>query len=149
AARLRWRRWRARSMAPEPPAGSRDVVRVALKLPEGMGGGERIRRAFAAGTTLEELYAFVECYDVVAQRGDDDDDVVEAPPEGYVHDYRFRIAAVMPREVFEPTAGATVLDKIGRSGNLVVEMVVPEEEEDEEEEEEKEEKVDGAEGVDV
>ncbi|KAI1472328.1 UBX-domain-containing protein [Daldinia caldariorum] len=128
AQRLQWRRWRAGTLAPEPEASAENVVRLALKMPDEAGG--RIVRRFAGTTTVEELYAFVECYDLL-QGGeaqiDDDNDVEQ--PEGYEHDYKFRIASPMPRVVYEPDAASTLADTIGRSGNLIVESIIPDNEE--------------------
>jgi len=115
--RQQWRRWRVSSIPVEPAAGADDIVRLAVKMPESM-GGERIRRTFAGQSTMDELYAFVECYDVVA--GDGSNKVL--PPDDYDHEYRFRIASPMPREVYEPSKAATLAEKIGRSGNLIVEQ---------------------------
>lgn len=127
--RAMWRRWRAATIAPEPPAAEKDVVRLALKMPEDSGAGRVIRR-FAADTTVEELYAFVECYDLLDKPADEselDEKFGGAGPEGYEHVYAFRLASVLPREVFEPTRDRTLRDAIGKSGNLIVEEAVEEE----------------------
>ncbi|KAK6956425.1 hypothetical protein Daesc_001702 [Daldinia eschscholtzii] len=126
AQRQQWRRWRAGTVAPEPEASAKDVVRLALKMPDEAGG--RIVRRFAGTTTVEELYAFVECYDLIKAEEQIDDDVEE--PEGYEHDYKFRIASPMPRVVYEPDTKATLADTIGRSGNLIVESIIPDDESD-------------------
>ncbi|KAI1819671.1 UBX domain-containing protein [Xylaria intraflava] len=132
--RQQWRRWRATTIKPEPDASAdaKSVVRVALMMP----ATGRIVRRFAAGTTVEELYAFVECYDILttnpelngedekkAADSDDDDyvDIQAEKPEGYVHKYQFQIASPIPRVVYEPDEDATLGDRIGRSGNLIVE----------------------------
>ena len=113
--RQQWRRWRAATIAPEPPAAMPSVVRLALKMPESM-GGERIVRRFAPETTLEELYAFVECYDLLSS-GE------EAPsqPTDYEHSYHFKLASLMPRVVYDPSEAIKMGQAIGRSGNLIVE----------------------------
>ncbi|RWA14176.1 hypothetical protein EKO27_g926 [Xylaria grammica] len=128
-----WRRWRATTIKPEPEASAnaKDVVRLALMMP----AAGRIVRRFAAETTVEELYAFVECYDILTtnpelngddeKKGADDGDDVNLPaekPDGYVHEYGFRIASPIPRAVYEPNEKATLSDRIGRSGNLIVEL---------------------------
>ncbi|KAK5635699.1 hypothetical protein RRF57_011411 [Xylaria bambusicola] len=133
--RQQWRRWRATTIKPEPDADAnpKDVVRLALMMPV-VG---RIVRRFSVTTTVEELYAFVECYDMLTtnpelngedeKREDEDgqnDDDVDLPaekPEGYIHEYGFRIASPMPRVVYEPDEKATLSERIGRSGNLIVE----------------------------
>ncbi|KAI1187808.1 UBX domain-containing protein [Nemania serpens] len=133
--RQQWRRWRATTIAPEPDA--KDVVRLALMMPV-VG---RVVRRFAADTTVEELYAFVECYDILTTNpelngedaanrdadadGEVDGDSIDLPaekPDGYVHEYAFRIASPIPRVVYAPDETATLRDRIGRSGNLIVEL---------------------------
>ncbi|KUI62591.1 UBX domain-containing protein 10 [Cytospora mali] len=125
-----WRRWRATTIAPEPPASDKDVVRLAVKMPEETGAGRVIRR-FAGDTTVEELYAFVECHDLLSKPADDSElDEKDGAPEGYDHSYSFRLASLMPREVYEPSKEKTLRETIGKSGNLIVEDVVEEEEEE-------------------
>ncbi|KAJ4298442.1 UBX domain-containing protein 10 [Collariella sp. IMI 366227] len=129
--RQRWRKWRATTIAPEPEAGANDTVRLALNMPASAGTGRLIRR-FAGSTSIEELYAFVECHDLLQEELDE-----QRPekPEGYNHGYGFRIASVMPRETFEPSATTTVGEKMGRGGTLVVEDISPDEEGEGEDEE--------------
>lgn len=125
--RQKWRKWRATTIAPEPGSDVKDAIRLALNMPASSDAGRVIRR-FASGTTLEELYAFVECYDLV-QEGLGENQAEK--PEDYEHKYRFRIASVMPRETFEPSKTATIGEKMGRGGSFVVEEITPEDEEDE------------------
>ena len=70
--------------------------------------------------------------DKISQRAyaTDEDDEADKP-EGYEHKYEFRIASTMPRVVYEPGATGTMLETIGRSGNLIVEDLADEEDEDE------------------
>lgn len=125
-----WRRWRAGTNAPEPPAGDADVVRLAVKMPEAAGAGRVIRR-FAGSTTVEELYAFVECYGVLQAQADDESELDDkSAPEGYEHKYGFRLASLLPREVYEPTRDKTLRETIGKSGNLIVEDVFDADEEE-------------------
>ncbi|KAI0112899.1 UBX-domain-containing protein [Daldinia grandis] len=126
AQRQQWRRWRACTVASEPEASAKDVVRLALKMPDEADG--RIVRRFAGTTTVEELYAFVECYDLLKGGEELDDDVEE--PEGYEHEYKFRIASPLPRVVYEPDTTATLADTIGRSGNLIVESIISDDSDD-------------------
>lgn len=128
-----WRKWRTTTVAPEPPASEKDVVRLAVKMPEASGAGRVIRR-FAGSTTVEELYAYVECYDLLQKPSDEselDEKFGEGGPEGYKHVYNFRLASLMPREVFEPSKDKTLREAIGKTGNLIVEDVVDEDENDE------------------
>ena len=126
AARLReqrrqWREWRATTVAPEPGTEAKDAVRLALNMPT----SGRVVRRFARQTTVEELYAFVECYDLL-QEGTGGAGAEK--PRDYEHKYRFQIASLMPRETLEPSAATTVGEKLGRGGNLVVEEMSADEE---------------------
>jgi len=109
-----WRAWRAARIAAEP-LGAADAVRISVRLPD----GERLVRRFAADAPLEEVYAFVECHDVL--KGGVDADVEE--PEGFDHQYGFRLVSPVPREVFELEGGGKVKERLGRSANLIVERV--------------------------
>ncbi|KJK73976.1 hypothetical protein H634G_10707 [Metarhizium anisopliae BRIP 53293] len=132
--RNQWKTWRAARLLPEPAAGDKDVVRVALKMPEGSGAGRLVRR-FPQDASVEELYAFVECYDRIRSREDgadddySDDSTVEAP-EAYEHKYLFRIASTLPRVVYEASTTATLGERIGKSGNLIVEEVLGDDEDE-------------------
>lgn len=118
--RERWRAWRAGRIEVEPEAGTKGAVRIALKLPE-RAGGQRIVRRFRGDAPMEELYAFAECHDMLpASSSEEDREADEGPPEGYVHEYEFAIASVMPRKVFEASKEG-MRDVIGSSGNLIVE----------------------------
>ncbi|KAI1818502.1 UBX domain-containing protein [Poronia punctata] len=153
-----WRRWRATTIKAEPDAGRdpKDIVRLALMLPV----AGRIMRRFSAATTVEELYAFVECYDILTTNpelnGEDkesrldagaDPDHVDLPaekPEGYVHEYGFRIASPIPRVVYDPDDNATLGERIGRSGNLIVESTIADSDSDSDFESESEGEAEGA-----
>ena len=75
---------------------------------------------------MEELYAFVECYDVLKEGGDLSPAM---EPTGYTHDYKFRLVSPMPRVVYDIQGGGTVGSKLGRSGNLIVEPISDEDDE--------------------
>lgn len=130
--RRQWKAWRATRLLPEPPSSEKNVVRVAIKLPEQSGGGRVVRR-FLQDTPLEELYAFVECYDVQIEEGGDESD--REKPADYEHQYMFRIASNLPREVYSASTTVTMGEKIGRSANLIVEESTGESDEEDEEEE--------------
>ncbi|KAF2119949.1 hypothetical protein BDV96DRAFT_514122 [Lophiotrema nucula] len=124
---VQWRKWRASSIAVEPGVEDKDIVRISLRMPS----ADRVVRKFAADAHIEELYAFVECYDVL-QASDANEKVAE--PQGFEHEYKFQLVSPMPREVYDLKAGGTIKERIGRSGNLIVERtdLGDEEEEDEE-----------------
>lgn len=128
AKKLQWRRWRAARIAPEPSAAEKDVVRIALKMPEHIAAA-RVTRRFRGDDNVEAMYAFVECYELL-QNGDIDEDI--AQPDGYKHEFGFRIVQTLPRVVYEVDEGGSIGERIGRSGNLIVEEIKDDEEEGEE-----------------
>lgn len=125
-----WKQWRAQSLRSEPGPDVKDAVRVSILLPS----GERVIRRFAADASIEELYAFVECYEVLQAAGESGGVSNVQEPEGFEHKYGFRLVSPMPRAVYEVEAGGTVRERIGRGGNILVEPIDDEDEESEEEE---------------
>ncbi|PHH82706.1 hypothetical protein CDD82_5061 [Ophiocordyceps australis] len=132
AKRAQWIAWRANKIIPEPRADDKNVVRVALKMPEAMQTGRIVRR-FPPQASVEELYAFVDCYEQLGQSSE----AAEAgeskieKPDDYQHKYKFRIASTLPRRVHEPSTTATLRETIGKSANLIVEEASSEEDEEE------------------
>ncbi|OJD30828.1 ubx domain protein [Diplodia corticola] len=121
-----WRKWRVQSIPSEPGSDVQEVVRISLRMPS----GDRVVRRFAPDTPIEDLYAFVECYDFLQ------DDAAEPgveKPSSYDHEYKFVLVSPMPREEFGLEKGGTVMERIGRSGNLIVERTDLEDSEEEEE----------------
>ncbi|EPS41295.1 hypothetical protein H072_4870 [Dactylellina haptotyla CBS 200.50] len=106
---LAWRKWRARSLKPEPEAGPA-ISRIALPMLD----GQRVLRRFGLSDSIEEVYAFVEC-------GGIEPGTESAPPEKYNHEYGFRLVTNMPRKVFGHDQGKTVGDCFGKSTVLIVE----------------------------
>ncbi|KAI4724595.1 UBX-domain-containing protein [Aureobasidium sp. EXF-10728] len=127
---LQWRKWRANSLPQEPAPTVSDAVRISVRMPS----GERVIRKFGADAPLEELYAFVECYDILQNNElASEEDVTE--PSGYSHEYEFQLVSPMPREVYGLDQGGTLKSRVGRSANLMVEKLVEGDDEDEEEQE--------------
>lgn len=120
-----WKLWRAQSLAAEPENDVKDAVRISVRLPS----GERIMRRFTPEADIEELYATVECYEVLQ---DEARPTNVSKPEGFDHKYGFRLVSPMPRVVYAVEAGGTIREKIGRGGNLLVEPIEDEEDESEE-----------------
>lgn len=119
--RERWRKWRAARI----PASDADVqggARVSVRLRN----GERAIRKFARGADIEDVYAFVECYDLISADGGAD----EAKPDGYEHVYNFRLVSPLPRKVFELNGGAVGDSGLFPSANLIVEPIEEDEDED-------------------
>ena len=123
-----WRKWRAASIPSEPSPEEKDVVRISLRMPD----AQRVVRKFAADAQVEDLYAFVECYDILQQSGSEEK--VEEPKD-FEHEYKFQLVSPMPREVYDVKAGGSIKQRIGRSGNLIVERTDLEDEEEDGDEE--------------
>lgn len=124
--KIQWRKWRASRIEPEPATGTKDVVRIALKMPY----AARITRVFKASDGIEELYAFVDCYDLLADASNAGN--VEKPTN-YKHEFDFRLVQTLPRVVYEIGDGGTIGERVGRSGNLIVEPITDEDEDEDEE----------------
>ena len=124
-----WRTWRASKIEAEPGPDVPDVVRISVRMPD----GERVVRRFRGDKELEELYAFVECWDIL--KGAQDKDIEgEEPDDDFKHEYGFRLVSPTPRESYELDVGGTIAQRIGRSGNFIVEKTHDEDDEISEEE---------------
>ncbi|KAI5810297.1 hypothetical protein DFH27DRAFT_598121 [Peziza echinospora] len=153
-ARRRGRAWRRRmaraGLLPAEPPASAPAARISIRFPD----GQRLVRRFGKETTIEEVYAWVECRDVLfpegmsekvelEEGGEEDVELTEEEEEsllaGYEHTYAFRLVSPMPRRVFESGKNMTINDGgLWPSANLIVEEV-DEDDDEEEEESEKEE----------
>lgn len=111
-----WKRWRVQSLSNEPDTADRDAIRVSIRMPS----GERVIRKFRPEADLEELYAFVECYDIL---GEDKVGSEVSEPLGYEHKYKFQLVSPMPRKVFTLDNGGSIEEHIGRGANLIVESL--------------------------
>lgn len=118
-----WKKWRARSVRPEPEA-SVPAARLSLVMLD----GSRVLRRFAFADSVEDVYAFVECDGV--EPGSE-----TAPPEKYTHEYGFRLVTRMPRSVYQAEKGKTVEAAFGKSAALIVEPIEEDEEEEEDDDE--------------
>jgi FAS-associated factor 2 len=96
-----------------------------------MPNAERVVRKFAADAQIEELYAFVECYDILQSEVGVQENIEK--PTDFEHEYKFQLVSPMPREVYELKTGGTIKERIGRSGNLIVERTDLEDEEEDDE----------------
>ncbi|SLM38564.1 Ubiquitin-related domain [Lasallia pustulata] len=118
-----WKRWRAQSIPSEPGNDAKDVTRISIRMPS----GERVVRKFAKHADIEELYAFVECYDLSEA---EQSSSVTAQPRGYDHTYKFRLVAPMPRMVYDINDGGSMGERLGRSANLIVEPITEDDDEE-------------------
>lgn len=121
-----WKKWRVRSIMNEPGPEMTDAVRISIRLPS----GERAIRKFAPDASIEELYAFVECYKELQAPVTQE----VAKPAGYEHRYSFRLVSPMPRTVYAVEEGGSIGERIGRGGNLLVEPIDGDDDDEEEEE---------------
>jgi FAS-associated factor 2 len=114
AKRESWRLWRSTKLPPEPPTGDA-AARIGIRLQD----GRRVIRRFGADATLEDIYAFVECNDLIGSEAAGGDSV---KPDGYKHVYNFSLVSPMPRRVL-PVATTAVSDEkaVWPNGSLVVE----------------------------
>ncbi|MCJ1327707.1 hypothetical protein MMC10_004379 [Thelotrema lepadinum] len=119
-----WKRWKVQSILAEPGAEIKNATRLSIRMPS----GDRVIRKFAPEATMEDLYAFVECHDVLDMDGATSQN---EPPKGYRHEYKFNLVSPMPRAVYDLASGGTVAERIGRSGNLIVESTVDEDDDEE------------------
>lgn len=119
-----WKRAIAKEVAEVMREPEKGGVRLQIRV-----GDERIVRRVKDDVSLENLYRFIECKDEVrkVESGEETDEV--QLPENYTHEFKFRIATMLPKKVYEPGLSATVGELFAPSASLVVE------EEDEEGEE--------------
>ena len=119
-----WKKWRASSLPAEPSSDARDTLKVSIR----MSGGEKVIRKFRADADIEELYAFVECYDLLKEGSASLVDTSE--PEAYDHKYGFQMVSPMPRAVYDLDSGGSIGERVGKGANLIVESIEGEDEGD-------------------
>ncbi len=115
--RTQWRQWRAQQLSAEPPTGAKNATRVSIR----MLSGERVVRRFASDADIDELYAYVECCDLLRAGPENSGPAAVERPEGYEHSYGFRLVSPMPRTVYDPHTGVCIGQQIMGNSNLVVE----------------------------
>lgn len=122
-----WRRWRAQSLPPEPSPDTKTASRISIRLTS----GERVIRRFAEDAEIEELYAFVECRDLLISG-----EIISSAqePANHEHKYNFRLVSPMPRTVYDIGDGGSVGSKVGRSANLIVEPIDDDDEDEDDRE---------------
>ncbi|QSL65247.1 hypothetical protein MERGE_002556 [Pneumocystis wakefieldiae] len=115
ANKSQWRIWRASKLFPEPTSDSSHIAKVSLRLQN----GERIVRKFDANASIEEIYAFIECYDINTKE-------LHEPiekPLNYVHKFSFQLVSPMPRQIIRYDTKQKILEEknLYPSGNIIVE----------------------------
>ncbi|CDK26174.1 unnamed protein product [Kuraishia capsulata CBS 1993] len=109
-------KWRTLSMKPEPDTSAKGTyARVAIRLPD----GSRTSRRFNKDISVEEIYAFAEASSTGIISLEIPPDVEK--PEGYEHEYSFRLIQVMPR--MEVSCDDTRIEDsvVWPNGNLIME----------------------------
>lgn len=130
-----WKLWRVGQLGPEFDSATERPARISIRMPS----GKPIVRKFSANQTIEDIYAFVQCYDllndptVVAKLSEGSSP--PSPPSGYVHKYSFELASTLPRRVLAPDATVKIGDdkSVWPSASLVVEVSDDDDEVDEDE----------------
>jgi len=116
-----WRLWRASQIKPEPDAKAKEVTRVSIRL----SNGERlIRRFHASSSTIEELYAVVECRDLLQEEISKEAN----KPARYTHKYAFQLVSPLPRLVYHVNSQEAIGKTLGSSANLMVETLAEDDE---------------------
>ena len=139
-----WRAWKAADLRKKGLVGLRSEIGRTARVGVRLLGGERIVQMFPGEMALEEVYSFVECYDLlfpqrdggIALRNSETHEVEAVKPKEYEHEFEFRLVVPYPRKVIDSGMGAVKNEAaLWPSGSIVVEEV----EEDESEEDESDE----------
>lgn len=116
-----WKLWRASQLGPEPSNKNttEKLARVSIRLLS----GERVIRMFSPGQSIDDIYAFVECYGLL-KSNTFVPDLGALPPANYVHKYSFDLASTLPRKILAPNANLKIIDEksVWPSASLVVEV---------------------------
>jgi FAS-associated factor 2 len=116
-----WKLWRAARLHPEPAADDKTAVRVSVRMPD----GERLIRRFDGELDVEEIYAFVDCWDILRDGAESKE---ASKPTDFKHEYSFRLVSPVPRVVYDIKDSGSLRERLGRSANLMVETVDADEE---------------------
>ncbi|KAF5103730.1 hypothetical protein D0Z03_000066 [Geotrichum reessii] len=121
-----WKKWKASQIKPEFNSETEKAARISIRMPS----GERIVRKFSGNQTIDDIYAFVECYDLIKD-GAVVPDPSESPSPDYVHEYSFQLASTLPRQVILADVGIKISDNkmLWPSASLVVEVDLSDDEE--------------------
>lgn len=113
-----WKLWRASQLGPEFNSATEKSARISVRLLS----GERVIRKFSSTQTIDDIYAFVECHDIL-----NDSSISKfpsEPPENYVHKYSFDLATTIPRKILIHDSDKKIIDDkaLWPSASLVVEI---------------------------
>jgi hypothetical protein len=110
---IQWSLWRANEFPPELGADTREVCRLRLLLKS----GGTVERRFSKSAALEEVYAFVECYELI-KNGSPLPQVDE--PIGYTPEYNFKLGSIIAPKYHLDLQMGTVGDLLGNFADLMV-----------------------------
>lgn len=152
-----WRLWMAGELKRRGVVGMKSEIGKTARVGLRMINGERIVQMFPGDFTLEQVYAFVECYDLLfphkqpegsegsegvtlrksreeqqltgSSRQESSTTGEGSRPEGYEHEFMFRLVVPYPRKVID-CGGTLVKNESGLwpSGSIVVEEIEEDEE---------------------
>lgn len=139
-----WRAWKVADLRKKGLVGLKSEIGKTARVGVRLLGGERIVQMFPGELALEEVYSFVECYDLlfpqkeggIALRNSQVEETDAVKPEGYTHEFDFRLVVPYPRKIIDSGLGAVKNESaLWPSGSIVVEEVEDDSEEDESDEE--------------
>jgi FAS-associated factor 2 len=127
-----WRQWKAADLRKKGLVGLRSEIGKTARVGVRLLGGERIVQMFPGELALEEVYSFVECYDLLLPQRDEgmtlrnsqeaEEEIMK--PQGYEHGFEFRLVVPYPRKVIDSGLGAVKNEAaLWPSGSIVVEEV--------------------------
>lgn len=121
-----WRASQLKAVLPEYSQSAGSIARISIRLTS----GDRVVTKFLAESqSVEDIYAFVDCYDLLQS-----ENLAQVEkPAGYAHVYNFNLVSPMPRFIVPVDKQKLIKDEksLFPNGSLIVEEI---EEDDEEQE---------------
>ena len=153
--KVQWRFWMAADLRRRGIVGMKSEIGKTARVGLRLLSGERIVQIFPGDITLADVYSFVECYDLLFPKAvtsasgttlraarsmesvgaEQEGDLEVDKPDGYEHEFEFRLVVPYPRKVIE--SGLTLVKQesgLWPSGSVVVEAVEEDSESESEEE---------------
>lgn len=121
--REKWQRSTATKLQVKSGPKDKPMCKISIR----MADGTRIVENFKPETSIQELYAYVDCYALVQEESEeleksgDSETSADGEEADYQHVFDFRLITPLPRQVFDPGDVRSLSKVIGRSGNLIVE----------------------------
>jgi len=143
-----WRLWKAADLRKRGIIDMKSEIGKTARVAIRLSGGERIVQIFPGEWSVSEVYAFVECYDLlfpspisgITLRSAADTTVVGdfEKPERYEHEFGFRLVMPVVKKTIE-SGGMLIKEEseLWPSGNIVVEQLDESDSEESEDEEDR------------